>query len=46
MQPDQGYYRTDEWQAAEKESLDALARGEGRVFATAQDAIEWLQDDD
>ena len=40
---DQAWFWTPEWQAGEREADEELARGEGRRFATADEAITWLQ---
>jgi hypothetical protein len=36
------YYWTTRWQEDEQASLDELARGEGRSFPNAAEAIRWL----
>ena len=38
----QAYYWKHSWQVGERETIEALARGEGRTFANAQDTIKWL----
>ena len=38
------YYWTARWQDDEREALAELARGEGREFKSAADAIRWLLD--
>ncbi|MDQ6617646.1 MAG: hypothetical protein M3083_23570 [Actinomycetota bacterium] len=43
---DQLYYWSAKWQADEAEAADELARGEGRTFGTATEAIRWLLSDD
>ena len=43
--PDQAYFWTEEWQAAERESERELAEGRGRTFDSAEDAIRWLQEE-
>jgi hypothetical protein len=40
------YYWTEAWQVGETETRAALARGEGRTFATARDAIRYLLSND
>ena len=42
----QAYYWSAKWQADEQETVDALERGEGRTFASGQDAIRWLLSND
>ena len=42
----EAYYWTHAWQAAQRESLDALERGEGITFDSADDAIRWLLSSD
>lgn len=42
----EAYYWTHAWQAAQQESLDALERGEGVTFDSADDAIRWLLSSD
>lgn len=39
---DQLYYWSGQWQRGEEVALAELARGEGRYFASATDAIRWL----
>jgi hypothetical protein len=39
---EQEYYWSEEWQAAERESLAQLAAGEGIEFDNAADLIRWL----
>ena len=39
---DQDYYFTTQWQTDERESVEALNRGEGQLFASAAEAIAWL----
>jgi hypothetical protein len=38
----EAYYWTHTWQAGEKETLDALAAGQGQAFDNADEAIRWL----
>lgn len=42
MADDQSYYWTPQWQTEERETVDALERGEGITFPDALAAIEWL----
>lgn len=42
----QAYYWHHLWQAGEQETLESLAQGHGRRFATAREAISWLLSDD
>jgi hypothetical protein len=44
----QAYYWTHVWQQGEREALDELRQGKGRVFADSDAAIRWLlsADDD
>lgn len=42
----QAYYWSAKWQTDEQETVDALERGEGRTFATGQEAIRWLLSND
>jgi len=39
---DEAYYWTHEWQSDEREALDELKRGEGKVFDDPQEAVRWL----
>jgi len=39
---DQAYYWTARWQADERESVQALKRGEGQTFESAADLVAWL----
>lgn len=41
---DQSIYFIDKWVIERKETLEALARGEGITFASGKDAIDWLKD--
>jgi hypothetical protein len=41
----QRYYWSREWQADERESVEALDRGEGVIFEGADEAIRWLTDE-
>ncbi len=41
---DQLYYWTARWQREEQETLEELARGEGRHFESADEAVRWLLD--
>lgn len=41
---DQLYYWSSRWQSDEQETLDELARGQGRRFESARDAVRWLLD--
>ena len=43
---DQLYYWTPEWQEGEKQTDEDLAAGNYKDFANAEDAIEWLLDDE
>jgi hypothetical protein len=40
------YYWKRAWQAEEQRAVAELARGEGREFENATDAIRWLMADD
>lgn len=42
----QAYFWSDEWQAGEAESAAELDAGEGVEFASAAEAIAWLQAED
>lgn len=42
----QAYYWRYAWQTGETESREELARGEGRTFKGAEEAIQWLLGDD
>jgi hypothetical protein len=43
---EQAYYWTSRWQQDEQEALAEIARGQGRTFATTQEAIMWLLTED
>lgn len=43
---DELYYWSESWQAGEGETRESLARGEGRTFNTAKDAIRYLLTND
>lgn len=43
---DQAYYWTEAWQAGERAADEERAAGRVRWFATAAEAIRWLQADD
>ena len=43
---DQAWFWTAEWQAGEQEAAAQLERGEGVTFATAEELLAWLADDD
>ena len=36
------YYWTEEWQNGEAEALAEIERGEGRVFNSGREAVDWL----
>ena len=38
----QAYYWTRIWQQGEREALEELRQGQGRVFADSRDAVRWL----
>ena len=40
------YYWSESWQTDEGETHESLARGEGRMFNTAKDAIRYLTNQD
>lgn len=42
----QAYYWKHAWQDAETETLESLAKGNGRRFATGREAIAWLLSDE
>jgi len=39
---DQFFFWSRVWQDAERENLEQLARGEGKLFKNSDDAIRWL----
>jgi len=41
---DQAWFWTEGWQAGEREASEQIARGEGRVFNTAEDFLDSLDD--
>jgi antitoxin PrlF len=41
---DQAWFWTENWQTGEREASAQLARGEGRVFETAEDFLKSLDD--
>lgn len=43
---DQAYCWTERWQEGERAALRELARGEGVLFHSHEDAIRWLMSDD
>ena len=43
---DQSYFWTEEWQEGEREALEELRQGKGRVFSTGAEAVKWLQEED
>jgi bifunctional DNA-binding transcriptional regulator/antitoxin component of YhaV-PrlF toxin-antitoxin module len=40
---DQAWYWTEEWQAGEREVDEEIARGEGRVFDSAEEMFDTLE---
>jgi hypothetical protein len=43
---EQLYYWSEAWQENERIAVAELERGEGRIFASAVDAIRWLMTDE
>ena len=43
---DQSYYWTPEWQAAERTADEDIRQGRTQRFASADEAIAWLERDD
>ena len=42
--PDQAWFWTPEWQAAEREADAELAAGHGKTFDNVEDLIAWLHE--
>jgi len=40
--PEQAYFWTSDWQAAERTADEELRRGEAPTFATVEDGMRWL----
>jgi hypothetical protein len=45
MDRGQAYYWTRVWQAGERETLEAYAKGKGKTFVDGKAAVAWLLDE-